>query len=108
MGGASAPKPVWNFQTAKTQPYPVGDAVMPQYAPPFGDYEKAGCLFEPCWEEPVLIQPGAAGGTVWAPMPYSPDTGYFYLLHADPDRYNQRRRRSISVSAAHTAPGLSR
>jgi len=66
-------------KTAKTQPYPVGDAVMPQCAPPFGDYEKAGCLFEPFWEEPVLIQPGAAGGTVWAPMPYSPDTGYFYV-----------------------------
>ena len=66
-------------KTAKTQPYPVGDAVMPQCAPTFGDYEKAGCLFEPFWEEPVLIQPGAAGGTVWAPMPYSPDTGYFYV-----------------------------
>jgi len=66
-------------KTAKTQPYPVGDAVMPQCAPPFGGYEKAGCLFEPFWEEPVLIQPGAAGGTVWAPMPYSPDTGYFYV-----------------------------
>ena len=65
-------------KTAKTQPYPVGDAVMPQCAPPFDGYEKAGCLFEPFWEEPVLIQPGAAGGTVWAPMPYSPDTGYFY------------------------------
>jgi alcohol dehydrogenase (cytochrome c) len=52
---------------------------MRQCAPPFGEYEKAGCLFEPFWEEPVLIQPGAAGGTVWAPMPYSPDTGYFYV-----------------------------
>jgi quinohemoprotein ethanol dehydrogenase len=66
-------------KTAKTQPYPVGDAVMPQCAAPFGEYEKAGCLFEPFWEEPVLIQPGAAGGTVWAPMPYSPDTGHFYV-----------------------------
>jgi len=66
-------------KTAKAQPYPVGDAVMPQCAPPFGEYEKAGCLFEPFWEEPVLIQPGAAGGTVWAPMPYSLDTGYFYV-----------------------------
>ena len=66
-------------KTAKTQPYPIGDAVVPQCAPPFGDFEKAGCLFEPFWEEPVLIQPGPAGGTVWAPMPYSPDTGYFYI-----------------------------
>jgi quinohemoprotein ethanol dehydrogenase len=66
-------------QTAKTQPYPIGDPVTPQCAPPFGDFEKAGCLFEPFWEEPVLIQPGPGGGTVWAPMPYSPDTGYFYV-----------------------------
>ena len=66
-------------KTAKTQPYPDGDAVVPQCSQPFGDFEKAGCLFEPFWEEPVLIQPGPAGGTVWAPMPYSPDTGYFYV-----------------------------
>ena len=44
-------------KTAKTQPYPVGDAIMPQCAQPFGGYEKAGCLFEPAWEEPALIQP---------------------------------------------------
>jgi quinohemoprotein ethanol dehydrogenase len=66
-------------KTAKTQPYPIGDPVVPQCASPFGDFEKAGCLFEPFWEEPVLIQPGPGGGTVWAPMPYSPDTGYFYV-----------------------------
>jgi len=66
-------------KTAKTQPYPVGDAVVPQCAQPFGDYEKAGCVFEPFWEEPVLVEPGVSGGTGWSPMPYSPDTGYFYV-----------------------------
>src|SRR5262245_47930933 len=28
---------------------------------------------------PVLIQPSGIGGTNWSPMPYSPDTGYFYV-----------------------------
>ena len=66
-------------KTAKTQPFPVGDAFVPQCAPAFEGYDKTGCIFEPFWEEPVLIQPGVTGGTSWAPMPYSPDTGYFYV-----------------------------
>jgi quinohemoprotein ethanol dehydrogenase len=66
-------------KTAKTQPYPIGDATVPQCAQPMEGYEKAGCIFEPFWEEPVLIQPSGQGGTNWSPMPYSPDTGYFYV-----------------------------
>ena len=66
-------------KTAKTQPYPIGDAVVPQCAEPLPGYEKAGCIFEPFWETPVLIQPSGIGGTNWSPMPYSPDTGYFYV-----------------------------
>src|SRR5207237_7403994 len=42
-------------------------------------YEKSGCIFETFWEEPVSIQPGGQGGTNWSPMPYSPDTGFFYV-----------------------------
>jgi alcohol dehydrogenase (cytochrome c) len=66
-------------KTAKTQPYPVGDATVPQCAQPMEGYEKAGCIFEPFWDEPVLIQPSGQGGTNWSPMPYSPDTGYLYV-----------------------------
>jgi quinohemoprotein ethanol dehydrogenase len=66
-------------KTAKTQPYPIGDAVVPQCAEKLPGYEKAGCIFEPFWETPVLIQPSGIGGTNWSPMPYSPDTGYFYV-----------------------------
>ena len=25
------------------------------------------------------MQPSGIGGTNWSPMPYSPDTGYFYV-----------------------------
>src|SRR5207249_4118028 len=42
-------------------------------------YEKAGCIFETFWETPVLMQPSGIGGTNWSPVPYSPDTGYFYV-----------------------------
>src|SRR5262249_19018237 len=65
--------------TAKTQPYPIGDAIVPQCAEPLDGYEKAGCIFEAFWEEPVLIQPSGVGGTNWAPMSYNPDTGSFYV-----------------------------
>ena len=66
-------------KTAKTQPYPIGDATVPQCAQPMEGYEKAGCIFEAFWDEPVLIQPSGQGGTNWSPMPYDPDTGYLYV-----------------------------
>ncbi len=33
-------------KTAKTQPYPIGDATVPQCAQPLDGYEKVGCIFE--------------------------------------------------------------
>ena len=66
-------------KTAKTQPYPIGDATVPQCAQPMEGYEKAGCIFEAFWDEPILIQPSGQGGTNWSPMPYSPDTGFLYV-----------------------------
>ena len=66
-------------KTAKTQPYPIGDATVPLCARPMEGYEKAGCIFEAFWDEPVLIQPSGQGGTNWSPMPYDPDTGYLYV-----------------------------
>jgi len=66
-------------KTAKTQPIPLGDAIVPQCANLLPGYDKAGCIFEPFWGTPVLIQPSGDGGTNWSPVPYSPDTGYFYV-----------------------------
>jgi quinohemoprotein ethanol dehydrogenase len=68
-------------KTAKTQPFPIGDAIVPQCAEPMpaSGYEKAGCIFEAFWEEPVLIQPSGIGGTNWAPMSFNPETGSFYI-----------------------------
>jgi quinohemoprotein ethanol dehydrogenase len=66
-------------KTAKTQPYPKGDATVPQCGEPMPGFPKAGCIFEPFWETPIMIQPSGLGGTNWSPVPYSPDTGYFYV-----------------------------
>src|SRR5437870_4531481 len=66
-------------KTAKTQPVPRGDATVPQCAELLPGYEKAGCIFDTFWETPVLMQPSGIGGTNWSPVPYSPDTGYFYV-----------------------------
>ncbi len=66
-------------RTAKTQPFPIGDAIVPQCAEPLEGYERAGCIFEVFWEEPTLIQPSGIGGTNWSPMSYNPDTGNFYV-----------------------------
>src|SRR5438876_2598176 len=66
-------------KTAKTQPIPKGDATVPQCAELLPGYEKAGCIFDTFWETPVLLQPSGVGGTNWSPVPYSPDTGYFYV-----------------------------
>jgi alcohol dehydrogenase (cytochrome c) len=65
-------------KTAQTQPFPIGDATVPHCADPLPGF-RTGCIFEPFWEDPVVIQPSGQGGTNWSPMPYSPDTGYLYV-----------------------------
>jgi quinohemoprotein ethanol dehydrogenase len=66
-------------KTAKTQPFPIGDNTVPTCAPPLPGFETPGCIFEAFWASPVIVQPGGQGGTNWSPMPYSPDTGFFYV-----------------------------
>jgi quinohemoprotein ethanol dehydrogenase len=68
--------------TSATQPYPVrGEPVIPQCvtAPPPG-YTGA-CVYEPFWSLPDgKAQPGS--GVRQAPMSFSPQTGYFYVVGA--------------------------
>jgi quinohemoprotein ethanol dehydrogenase len=66
-------------KTARTQPFPIGDATVPQCAEPMPGYAKAGCIYDTFWETPVLLQPSGIGGTNWSPVPYSPDTGLLYV-----------------------------
>ena len=76
--------------TAATQPIPKGDAFTPQSftkeelakdAPNFKG--KFGKIFDPFWEEPLLVKPSPAGGANWPPSAYNPDTGYFYVVATD-------------------------
>jgi alcohol dehydrogenase (cytochrome c) len=67
--------------SAATQPFPVGDAVIPQCAPPLEGWVSK-CIFEQTWDVPVLLVPGPNGGVNWAPMSYSPRTGHFYVTAA--------------------------
>jgi quinohemoprotein ethanol dehydrogenase len=68
--------------TAPTQPFPIGDPVMPQCPQPLEGWVTK-CIFGAVWDVPTLMSPGGNGGVNWAPMAYSPRTGYFYATAAD-------------------------
>lgn len=78
-------------KTSPTQPFPIGDAFVPQDVTQEDvdrDFEKDfegkfGPIFTPFWDEPVTIRPSAQGGANWPPSAYSPKTEYFYVLGND-------------------------
>ena len=72
--------------TARTQPYPVGDAFVPQSVaiPPEGfRLVNEGRIFTPFWTEPIVARPGQGGGANWPPSSYDPRTGYLYVCASD-------------------------
>lgn len=72
--------------TARTQPYPVGDAFVPQSVPipPEGFRPvNEGRIFTPFWTDPVVAKPGQSGGANWPPSSYDPQTGYLYVCATD-------------------------
>lgn len=68
--------------SSPTQPIPRGDAVMPQCPEPLAPWVTK-CIFGVIYDEPILMSPGGNGGPNWAPMAFSPRTGYFYVTAAD-------------------------
>jgi quinohemoprotein ethanol dehydrogenase len=68
--------------SSPTQPIPRGDAVMPQ-CPQALEPWVTKCIFGVIYDQPILMSPGGNGGPNWAPMAYSPRTGYFYVTAAD-------------------------
>ena len=73
--------------TAATQPYPQGDAVVPQSVaiqpegyPPLINQ---GRIFTPFFTTGTVARPGTFGGTNWQPTSYDPDTGYLYVCAND-------------------------
>ena len=69
--------------TSATQPYPVGDAFVPQSVDiqpeGFPPLVNEGRIFTPFWTEGTVAAPGALGGANWPPSSYDPATGILYV-----------------------------
>ncbi len=73
--------------TAATQPYPVGEAFVPQSVeiqpegyPPLVN---GGRIYTPFWTEGVVARPGALGGANWPPSSYDPEAGHLFVCATD-------------------------
>ncbi|HTR01114.1 MAG TPA: PQQ-binding-like beta-propeller repeat protein, partial [Candidatus Acidoferrum sp.] len=72
--------------TAKTQPFPVGDAFVPHeiaIAPEGFKLINHGRIFTPYWTEPTVITPGIGGGANWPPSAVDPNKGVMYICGQD-------------------------
>ena len=79
--------------TAATQPYPLGDSIVPQQidivpdgahlAPGATELPNKGRIFTPYWTEPVMVKPGTMGGANWPPSSYDPETHLLYVCATD-------------------------
>jgi alcohol dehydrogenase (cytochrome c) len=66
-------------KTALTQPWPIGDPFVPQACTEaIGSYPTAG-IFTPFKTDPILMCPGANGGSEWSTSSYSQQTGLMYV-----------------------------
>jgi quinohemoprotein ethanol dehydrogenase len=80
-------------KTAATQPYPVGDAIVPQQidiAPEGANLDPAtlrlfngGRIFTPFWTTPISVKPGTMGGANWPPSAYDPESHLLYVCASD-------------------------
>jgi alcohol dehydrogenase (cytochrome c) len=73
--------------TAATQPYPRGDAFVPQsvaIAPEGMTLSNGGKIFTPFWiDAEVPLKPSFGGGANWPPSSYDPASGYLYVCAQD-------------------------
>jgi alcohol dehydrogenase (cytochrome c) len=72
--------------TAATQPYPLGDPVVPHeidIVPEGWTLVNGGRIFTPFWDKPVLAKPQATGGANWPPSSYDPETNLLYVCAHD-------------------------
>ncbi len=72
--------------TARTQPFPAGDAFVPQsmaIAPEGFRLVNQGRIFTPFWTEPIVAKPGQGGGANWPPSSYDPRSGHLYVCASD-------------------------
>jgi alcohol dehydrogenase (cytochrome c) len=79
--------------TAGSQPYPVGDSIVPQSIdiapegaqtlPGSLELENGGRIFTPFWNNSVVAKPGTGGGANWPPSSYDPETHVLYVCASD-------------------------
>lgn len=79
--------------TAETQPFPVGEAFVPQDIPITPDGARlepgtthipnGGRIFTPFWTQPTIMKPGSNGGANWPPSSYDPATHLLYACGSD-------------------------
>jgi glucose dehydrogenase len=68
-----------NQKTAAMQPYPDGDPFVPlACTEPVGSYPMGG-IFTPFEQDPMLICPGANGGSEWTDQSFNPQTNLMYV-----------------------------
>ena len=90
--------------TAATQPYPVGDALIPQCALPVPNFLTA-CIFEPFTNIPKVFTPGPNGGVNWANLSFSPQTGYVYATAGIRPSAFMQRKYTLTNGLWVSAPG---
>jgi len=79
--------------TAATQPYPLGDSIVPQQidmvpegarlVPGTAELPNKGRIFTPYWTDPIMVKPGTMGGANWPPSSYDPATNLLYVCATD-------------------------
>jgi len=72
--------------TAATQPYPRGDAFVPQQVdivPEGFRLVNGGRIFTPFWTDPVVVRPSALGGANWPPSSYDPASRTLFVCAND-------------------------
>jgi PQQ-dependent dehydrogenase (methanol/ethanol family) len=73
-------------QTAATQPFPLGDPVVPHEIdiPPAGfRLVNDGKIFTPYWDTMIVAKPAPLGGTNWPPSSVDPRQGYMFVCSND-------------------------
>jgi alcohol dehydrogenase (cytochrome c) len=85
-------------RTWPTQPFPVGDAFVPQEIPQplfeqldearagvLGEWEyvNGGEMYTPPTPTGAIAKPATLGGANWPPSSFSPDTGFLYVCASD-------------------------
>jgi alcohol dehydrogenase (cytochrome c) len=79
--------------TAATQPYPLGDPIVPQeidivpeearLLPGTGEILNNGRIFTPFWTDRIMVKPAAQGGANWPPSSFDPETNLLYVCATD-------------------------